>query len=76
MSAKHEGGNVEVEQKREHPSDILEYFMSKEEITNAGLWEAFRINHLDRLDSVNATARALTENGLTFFAARNLHQLK
>ena len=30
-------------------------------------------NHLDRHDAVNATARALTENGLAFVAARNLH---
>lgn len=76
VSAKHEGGNIEVEQKREHPSDILEYFMSKEEIMEANLWESMRINHLDRNDAVNATARALTENGLTFLAAKNLHQLK
>lgn len=73
VSAKHEGGNIEVEQKREHPSDILEYFLSKEEISKAGLWESMRINHLDRLDAVNTTARALTENGLTFLAAKNLH---
>ncbi len=76
VSAKHEGGNIEVEQKREHPSDILEYFMSKEEIMEANLWESMRINHLDRNDAVNATARVLTENGLTFLAAKNLHQLK
>lgn len=76
VSAKHEGGNIEVEQKREHPSDILEYFMSKEEIMETGLWESMQINHLDRNDAVNATARALTENGLTFLAAKNLHQLK
>ncbi|MBA7503795.1 hypothetical protein ES706_02416 [subsurface metagenome] len=76
VSAKHEGGNIEVEQKREHPSDILEYFMSKEEIMEANLWESMRINHLDRNDAVNATAMALTENGLTFLAAKNLHQLK
>ncbi|GAG69628.1 unnamed protein product [marine sediment metagenome] len=50
--------------------------MSKEEIMEANLWESMRINHLDRNDAVNATARALTENGLTFLAAKNLHQLK
>ncbi|MHA1455338.1 MAG: hypothetical protein ACTSR5_05045 [Promethearchaeota archaeon] len=33
----------------------------------------FRINHLDRNDAVNSTAEALTKNGLTFIAARNLH---
>jgi hypothetical protein len=76
VSAKHEGGNVEIEKKREHPTDILEYFMSKEEIINEGLWDSLRINHLDRIDAVNTTARVLTENGLTFLAAENLHRLK
>ena len=74
ISAKHEGGDVNVEKKRKHPSDILEYFIPKEEILEQGLWEALRLNHLDRLDSVNSTARALTENGHSFIAARNLHK--
>ncbi len=73
VSAKHEGADVEVDEKREHPTDILEYFMSKEEIKEAGIWEALRINLLDRYDAVNTTAKALTENGLTFIAAKNLH---
>ena len=73
ISAKHEGGNVEIEEKREHPTDILEYFLPKEEIKKAGLWDYLRINHLDRNDAVNSTAEALTKNGLTFIAARNLH---
>ncbi len=73
VSAKHEGANVEVDEKREHPSDILEYFMTKEEIKEAGLWDALRINHIDRNDAVNSTAKALTENGLAFLAAKNLH---
>jgi hypothetical protein len=74
VSAKHEGGDVEVEEKREHPTDILEYFMTKEEIKNAGLWDFLRVNHLDRYRAINSTARALTENGLSFIAARNLHK--
>ena len=73
VSAKHEGANVDVDEKREHPTDILEYFMSKEEIKEAGIWEALRINLLDRYEAVNTTAKALTENGLTFIAAKNLH---
>jgi hypothetical protein len=32
------------------------------------------ISYLDKHDSVNRTARALTERGLTFIAARNLHK--
>jgi hypothetical protein len=73
ISAKHEGGNVEVEEKREHPSDILEYFAVKKDLIEAGLWEALRINHIDRNDAVNSTAKALTENGIAFIAAKNLH---
>jgi len=73
ISAKHEGGNVEVDEKREHPTDILEYFMPKEELKQAGLWEYLRINHLDRYDAVNSTAEALTKHGLSFIAAKELH---
>jgi hypothetical protein len=73
VSAKHEGANVDVDEKREHPTDILEYFMSKEEIHEAGIWDDLRVNLLDRYDAVNTTAEALTKNGLTFIAAKNLH---
>lgn len=73
ISAKHEGGNVEVERKRDHPSDILDYFRSKEDILAANHWDALRINLLDRHDAINTTARVLTENGLSFIAARKLH---
>ena len=76
VSAKHEGGDVEVEKNREHPSDILEYFMTKEEIKEQGLWEYHRITHLDRYKAVNSTAKALTENGLAIIAARNLHHIE
>jgi len=73
VSAKHEGGNVEVDKNREHPTDILEYFAPKKDLKDAGLWDALRINHLDRNDAVNSTAKALTENGIAFIAAKNLH---
>lgn len=73
ISAKHEGGNVEVDGKRDHPSDILDYFRSKEEIMEANDWDALRINYLDRHDAINTTARILTENGISFIAANNLH---
>jgi len=73
ISAKHEGGNVEVDKGREHPTDILEYFAFKKDLKEAGLWDALRINHLDRNDAVNSTAKALTENGIAFIAAKNLH---
>lgn len=76
ISAKHEGGDVEVEEKREHPTDILEYFMPKEQLKGAGLWDFLRINHLDRYRAVNHTAKALTEKGIPFIAAQNLHHPK
>ena len=73
ISAKHEGGDPEVEQTRSHPSDILDYFRSKEEIIASGDWDNLLQNFLDKFDAVNHTARVLTENGLAFVAAPNLH---
>ena len=73
ISAKHEGGDVEVDSKRDHPSDILDYFRAKEEIIKANHWDSLRINYLDRQEAINTTARILTENGISFIAARNLH---
>ncbi|MFN2189554.1 MAG: hypothetical protein ACK2T3_12395 [Candidatus Promineifilaceae bacterium] len=73
ISAKHEGGDEEVELKRDRPSDILDYFRDKEEIVESGDWDAVSLNFLDKFDALNKTAWALTENGLSFIAARNLH---
>ena len=74
VSAKHEGAFPEIEATREHPSDLLEYFTPKKDIIAQGLMPKLLINYLDKHDSVNRTARALTEQGLTFIAARNLHK--
>jgi len=74
ISAKHEGGVPSVEMTREHPSDILEYFLPKEEIEAQGLMPALTGNYLDKHDSVNRTARVLTENGLAVLPAWNLHK--
>jgi hypothetical protein len=73
ISAKHEGGDPEVEQTRARPSDILDYFRDKSEIISSGDWEAVTQNFLDKFDATNHTARALTENGLCFVAAQKLH---
>ncbi len=73
ISAKHEGGEPEVEQTREHPSDILDYFRDKSEIIQSGDWEHLTLNFMDKFEAVNRTAKALTENGLSFIAAQNLH---
>ena len=73
ISAKHEGGDVAVEQTRAHPSDILDYFIPKKDVIGQGLWDALLRNFLDKHDAVNHTARALTEQGIAFAAARALH---
>ena len=73
ISAKHEGGDPEVEQTREHPSDILDYFRDKSEVLASGQMELLERNYLDKHAALNHTARALTENGLSFMAARWLH---
>jgi hypothetical protein len=74
LSAKHEGGIPEIEATREHPSDILDYFLPKKDILEKGLMPELTANYLDKHDSLNRTAKALTERGLTFIAARNLHK--
>jgi len=74
ISAKHEGAFPEIEATREHPSDILEYFLPKKDIIEKGLMPKLLTNYLDKHDSVNRTARALTERGLTLIAAQNLHK--
>jgi hypothetical protein len=74
ISAKHEGGIPEVDSTREHPSDILDYFRDKSEILASGDMDALERNYLDKHDAVNHTARALTEHGLSFIAAQNLHK--
>ena len=74
ISAKHEGGDPDIEKTREHPSDILEYFRDKEEIMEAGDWEFLAGNFMDKFIALNKTAWALTENGLSFLAAPDLHR--
>jgi hypothetical protein len=73
ISAKHEGGDPEIEPTREHPSDVLDYFRDKEEILSSDEMPLLERNYMDKHDAVNHTARALTEKGLTFVAAWNLH---
>ena len=69
ISAKHEGGDPEVEEKRAHASDILDYFRDRSEVVASGDWEALTENFLDKHEAVNRTAWALTERGLSFVAA-------
>ncbi len=74
ISAKHEGGEIEVEQQREHPSDILDYFMAKADVEAQGLMPAMLNNYLDKHNSLNLTAEALIRAGIGVIAAGNLHK--
>jgi len=74
IAAKHEGGDPEVDVTRAHISDILDYFRAKDEVIASGDWENLQINYPDKVDACNRTAWALTEKGLSFVAARNLHK--
>jgi len=74
ISAKHEGGDVDVEPTLAHPSDLLDYFRDKSEVRSSGDWDALQLNFMHKVRACNHTARALTENGLSFIAASNLHK--
>lgn len=76
ISAKHEGGLPDTDSAREHPSDILDYFREKQEVIESGDWEHLQQNFMDKVDACNSSARMLTENGLSFIAAQNLHKYK
>ncbi len=74
ISAKHEGGDPDVEKTRKHPSDILDYFAPKKDVLAQGLMEAFELNYMDKHDSVNRTADALTKAGIGVVCAEKLHR--
>jgi hypothetical protein len=73
ISAKHEGGDPEIEAQREHVSDILDYFVPKEEIIKQGSMDKFEHNYLDKQDALDKTAVALTQKGIDVICAKNLH---
>ena len=74
IAAKHEGGDPEVDAAREHPSDILDYFLTKAEIRSQGLMNAMQRNYLDKHDALNRTAAALVKAGIGVVCAWNLHK--
>ncbi len=74
ISAKHEGGDPEVETTRERPSDILDYFAAKDDVVKGGLMPLLEQNYLDKHNAVNNTADALTQAGIGVVAAANLHK--
>lgn len=74
IAAKHEGGDPEVDGAREHPSDIMDYFMAKDEIVAQGLMDAMEQNYLDKHDALNRTADALVKAGIDVICAWHLHK--
>lgn len=74
ISAKHEGGDPEIEPGLGHPSDLLDYFREKKDVLSSGDWDALQLNFTKKVEACNHTARALTEKGLSFVAAQNLHK--
>lgn len=73
ISAKHEGADPEIDSAREHPSDILEYFLTKDEILEKGLMEALERSYLDKHDALNRTAAALIKAGIGVKPASKIH---
>jgi hypothetical protein len=73
ISAKHEGGDLDAEAKRKRPSSILDYALKKDEI-DSDLMNDLLQEYMDKHEAVNRTAKALTERGLSFIAAKNLHK--
>jgi hypothetical protein len=73
VSAKHEGGDPDVEAARARPSDILDYFVPQTEHEAAGQMPALLRNYMDKHDALNATARALTIKGVAVIPAAKLH---
>lgn len=74
ISAKHEGGDPQVEVTRAHPSNLLEYFIPKAEVEAKGLMPILLQNYLDKHAALNHTAEELTKHGVAFIAAKKLHK--
>ena len=74
IGAKHEGGVPQIDGKRDHPSDILDYFVPKKEAVQKGMMPMLLLNYIDKHEALNRTAEALTKRGLTFIAAEKLHE--
>ena len=74
LSAKHEGGEPACEADSEHPSDIFDYFLARDEIVERGLMPALETGYLAKHAAVNRTAEALTMAGIGVRPARLLHE--
>jgi hypothetical protein len=74
ISAKHEGGDPEIEATLPQSSSILDYFRDKSEVKESGDWDRLYLNFQEKFEATNRTAQALTERGLSFLAAPALHR--
>lgn len=74
ISAKHEGGDPEVEGLLEDPASITDYFVSKADILAQDRMDKLQRDYLLKHDALNHTARSLTERRLDFLAAPLLHR--
>jgi hypothetical protein len=73
ISAKHEGGEPEIEPTLAHPSDILDYFLAKTDAEKSGLMPALERNYMEKHRSVQLTAQALIKAGIGVLCAPRLH---
>ena len=73
IAAKHEGGDPEVEQTRAHSSDIMDYFVSKEDALASGKMSVFQANYMDKHSAMQKTAQGLVAGGVGLKAASALH---
>jgi hypothetical protein len=73
IAAKHEGGEPDIEKNLEHPTSILDYFMTKADVESQGLMDTLLQNYLGKHHSVKLTADALLKSGISVVAAQNLH---
>jgi hypothetical protein len=62
-----------VEARRDHPSDIFDYFLTLQEVEARGLMPLLEANYLDKHAAVCRTAAALTKAGVGVRAAALLH---
>ncbi len=74
LSAKHEGGEPEIEAKRRRPSCHQDNFLPMDVVKEKGIWDDMQLSFMDKHHSLNLTAQAMTENGLAFIGAKNLHR--
>ncbi|HAP54750.1 MAG TPA: hypothetical protein DCQ16_02105, partial [Spirochaetaceae bacterium] len=74
ISAKHEGADPGMEARRNHSSDILDYFRDKSEVIASGDWDNLKQNFLDKVEACNTTAEKLIQKGIGVVPAQRLHK--